>query len=113
MGTELDTLVDDTIAFVNRMAKTRRHEPLLSMPTNGSHDTVDREVQVLKKAAAKSKKSGKPVAIVSYDEKPGIQASHNGGRRSCLDYASLWLSYCPRRYRILAGMGSREVKLGT
>jgi transposase len=38
-----------------------------------------REVQVLKKAAAKSKKarsktSGKPVAIVSYDEKPGIQA---------------------------------------
>src|SRR5262245_30231823 len=35
---------------------------------------VYREVQVLKKAAAKSKKSAKPVAIVSYDEKPGIQA---------------------------------------
>src|SRR6201998_599260 len=35
---------------------------------------VYREVQVLKKAAAKSKKSKKPVAIVSYDEKPGIQA---------------------------------------
>jgi transposase len=40
---------------------------------------VYRQVQVLKKAAAKSKKagskkSGKPVAIVSYDEKPGIQA---------------------------------------
>jgi transposase len=35
---------------------------------------VYREVQVLKKAAAKSKKPGKPVAIVSYDEKPGIQA---------------------------------------
>ena len=40
---------------------------------------VYREVQVLKKAAAESKKagskkSGKPVAIVSYDEKPGIQA---------------------------------------
>src|SRR3974390_2721232 len=35
---------------------------------------VYREVQVLKKAAAKSKTSGKPVAIVSYDEKPGIQA---------------------------------------
>ncbi|WP_454646515.1 IS630 family transposase [Bradyrhizobium liaoningense] len=40
---------------------------------------VYREVQVLKKAAAKSKnakskKSGKSVAIVSYDEKPGIQA---------------------------------------
>jgi hypothetical protein len=34
---------------------------------------VYREVQVLKKAA-KSKKPGKPVAIVSYDEKPGIQA---------------------------------------
>jgi transposase len=30
--------------------------------------------QVLKKAAALSKKPGKPVAIVSYDEKPGIQA---------------------------------------
>ena len=40
---------------------------------------VYREVQVLKNAAAKSKKarskkSGKPVAIISYDEKPGIQA---------------------------------------
>jgi len=38
---------------------------------------VYREVQVLKKAAAKKKtsnKSRKPVAIVSYDEKPGIQA---------------------------------------
>jgi transposase len=36
---------------------------------------IYREVQVLKKAAAKPKeKPGKPVAIVSYDEKPGIQA---------------------------------------
>src|SRR4030081_3918114 len=38
---------------------------------------VYREVQVLKKAATKAKnnkKSRKPVAIVSYDEKPGIQA---------------------------------------
>jgi transposase len=35
---------------------------------------VYREVQVLKKAAAKPRKSGKPIAIVSYDEKPGIQA---------------------------------------
>src|SRR3974390_2288557 len=40
---------------------------------------VYREVQVLKKAAAKSKNarsktSGKPVAIISYDEKPEIQA---------------------------------------
>jgi len=39
---------------------------------------VYREVQILKKAAAakssKSGKSSKPVAIVSYDEKPGIQA---------------------------------------
>src|SRR6266849_1026577 len=35
---------------------------------------VYREVQVLKRAAAKATKSGKPVAIVSYDEKPGIQA---------------------------------------
>src|ERR1700676_507521 len=37
-----------------------------------------REAQILKKAAAKPKKKpkkpGKPVAIVSYDEKPGIQA---------------------------------------
>ena len=31
---------------------------------------VYREVQVLKKAAAKAEKSKKPVAIVSYDEKP-------------------------------------------
>jgi transposase len=38
---------------------------------------VYREVQVLKKAAksaARSKEPKKPVAIVSYDEKPGIQA---------------------------------------
>jgi transposase len=35
---------------------------------------VYREVQVLKKAAAKSKKSCMPVAIISYDEKAGIQA---------------------------------------
>ena len=38
---------------------------------------VYREVQILKKTAAKAKKAkqpGKPVAIVSYDEKPGIQA---------------------------------------
>ena len=38
---------------------------------------VYREVQVLKKAAAKAmkaKKPGKPVTIVSYDEKPGIRA---------------------------------------
>jgi transposase len=35
---------------------------------------IYREVQVLKKAAAKSKKPSKAVAIVSYDEKPGIQA---------------------------------------
>jgi hypothetical protein len=34
---------------------------------------VYREVQVLKKAA-NSKKPRKPVAIVSYDEKPGIRA---------------------------------------
>ena len=32
------------------------------------------KVQVLKKAAAKAEKSNNPVAIVSYDEKPGIQA---------------------------------------
>src|SRR5205085_9563036 len=35
---------------------------------------VYREVQVLKKATAKSKKAGKSVAVVSYDEKPGVQA---------------------------------------
>src|ERR1700732_5041789 len=35
---------------------------------------VYREVQVLKKAAAKARKAIKRVAIVSYDEKPGIQA---------------------------------------
>src|SRR5487761_1070820 len=35
---------------------------------------VYREVQVLKKTAARSKKSDKRVAIISYDEKPGVQA---------------------------------------
>src|SRR3984893_6459052 len=35
---------------------------------------IYREVQVLKKAAAKSRKAIKRVGIVSYDEKPGIQA---------------------------------------
>jgi transposase len=38
---------------------------------------VYREVQVLKKAAASKKKTAKSVAIVSYDEKPGIQAIAN------------------------------------
>jgi len=35
---------------------------------------IYREVEILKKASAQSKRRGKPVAIVSYDEKPGIQA---------------------------------------
>jgi hypothetical protein len=35
---------------------------------------VYREVEILKKAAAKGKRRGKPVTIVSCDEKPGIQA---------------------------------------
>src|SRR6266536_6682319 len=35
---------------------------------------VYREVEVLKKASAKGKRRGKPVTIVSCDEKPGIQA---------------------------------------
>jgi hypothetical protein len=35
---------------------------------------IYREVQVLKRAAAKAKTSRQPVAIVSCDEKPGIQA---------------------------------------
>jgi transposase len=35
---------------------------------------VYREVEVLKKAPAGSKRRGRQVAIVSYDEKPGIQA---------------------------------------
>src|SRR5438270_1684602 len=35
---------------------------------------VYREVAVLRKAPARSKRRGKPVAIVSCDEKPGIQA---------------------------------------
>src|SRR5205807_8989614 len=35
---------------------------------------VYREVEVLKKAPAKGKRRRKPVAIVSCDEKPGIQA---------------------------------------
>jgi hypothetical protein len=35
---------------------------------------VYRQVQVLKRAAAESKKPDQAVAIVAYDEKPGIQA---------------------------------------
>jgi transposase len=35
---------------------------------------IYREVQILKQAAAQSEKPDHPVAIVSYDEKPGIQA---------------------------------------
>src|SRR5205814_2045885 len=40
---------------------------------------VYREVAILKEAAAASKEAGSPVAIVSYDEKPGIQAIANTG----------------------------------
>jgi transposase len=35
---------------------------------------VYREVAILKEAAAAAKEQGNPVAVVSYDEKPGIQA---------------------------------------
>jgi transposase len=38
---------------------------------------VYREVALLKQAAAKAKDQGKPVVVVSYDEKPGIQAIAN------------------------------------
>jgi transposase len=41
---------------------------------------VYRQVQVLKKAAAKSRKPRRPTAIISYDEKPGIQAIATTGR---------------------------------
>ena len=44
---------------------------------------VYRGVQVLAKAAAKAEKSKKPVAIVSYDEKPGIQAIASRRHRIC------------------------------
>src|SRR5215475_306044 len=55
--------------------------PLMALddrPRPGKEPTITPEVKVLKKAAAKAKKnsktSRKPVAIISYDEKPGIQA---------------------------------------
>ena len=48
-----------------RQGATQRYKRISS--------TLSLEVQVLKKAAAKSKKSAKSAAIVSYDEKPGIQ----------------------------------------
>ncbi|MDH2346212.1 MULTISPECIES: IS630 family transposase [unclassified Bradyrhizobium] len=41
---------------------------------------VYRQVQVLKKAAAKSRKPRRRTAILSYDEKPGIQAIATTGR---------------------------------
>jgi transposase len=45
------------------------------LPEDGAGAMVYREVAILKKkAAAASKKPSKAVAIVSYDEKPGIQA---------------------------------------
>ena len=44
---------------------------------------VYREVQVLKKAAAKAEKSKKPVAIVSYDEKPGVSRPSPRRHRIC------------------------------
>ena len=44
---------------------------------------VYREVQVLKKAAAKAEKSKKPVAIVSYDEKPGRSRPSPRRHRIC------------------------------
>ncbi|MGY4498029.1 hypothetical protein ACVWYH_001960 [Bradyrhizobium sp. GM24.11] len=35
---------------------------------------IYREVEILKKAPAKGRRQGKPVTIVSCDEKPGLQA---------------------------------------
>src|SRR5471032_1205045 len=57
---------------------TYRRGIIVQTTGTGSVLCVYREVQVLKKTAAKAKKTSnkprKPVAIVSYDEKPGIQA---------------------------------------
>ena len=59
---------------------------------------VYREVQVLKKAVAekavKSSNPGKPVAVVSYDEKPGIQAIATTAPncRPCQACMRLWLA---------------------
>ena len=48
--------------------------PSFRAQDGGSSCVSTARVQVLKKAAAGAEKSKKPVAIVSYDEKPGIQA---------------------------------------
>jgi hypothetical protein len=59
---------------------------------------VYREVAVLKEAAAReaaASETGKAVAIVSYDEKPGVQAI--GTRRTCLLWARSRI--CPARNR--------------
>ena len=49
---------------------------------------VYREVQVLKKAAAKSKKSAKSAAIVSYDEEPASRPSPRR-HRICHSWSSV------------------------
>ena len=50
---------------------------------------VYREVQVLKKAAAKAEKSKKPVAIVFYDEKPESRPSPRRHRICCQCQAAM------------------------
>src|SRR3981189_2302818 len=44
---------------------------------------VYRQVKILKKAAAALKKKPNEVAIISYDEKPGIQAIETPSKESC------------------------------
>ena len=62
---------------------------------------VYREVAVLKEAAAReaaASETGKAVAIVSYDEKPGVQAiGTTPSRRTCLLWARSRI--CPARNR--------------
>src|SRR5882724_8390654 len=76
---------------------------------------VYREVQVLKKAAAKAKKKSKPVAIVSYDEKPGIQAiSTTAPDLPCVPgaYATLARDYEYKRHGTLSLLAGIDLLTG-
>jgi transposase len=66
----LANLVQGTVCKILGQEDIKPHKVRYYLERRDAEEVLC-EVQVLKKAAAKAKKPSKPVAIVSYDEKPG------------------------------------------
>jgi hypothetical protein len=72
----LSKLAQGTVckSSIGKQSRRTRSATTWNAATPSSPEVLYREVAVLKEAAAAQKEPGKPVAVVFYDEKPGIQA---------------------------------------